>query len=94
MAAADAERAGLVRRVVPDGELESAVESMLARITRHSAAALREVKQMMRGGAADADGASLAAAGNRYVHSLMKTADAVEGLNAFVGKRVPVWSRR
>jgi len=92
--AAEAERAGLVRRVVKDADLESAVESALARITRHSAASLREVKQMMRAGSHDASAAALAAAGYQYVHSLMKTEDAVEGLRAFVDKRAAIWSHR
>jgi cyclohexa-1,5-dienecarbonyl-CoA hydratase len=92
--AAEAERAGLVRRVVPDGELEAQATALAARLTRHSAAALREVKQMMRAGRDDLDAAAITAAGHRYVHSLMKTEDAVTGLRAFVEKRAPVWSHR
>lgn len=92
--AADAERAGLVRRVVPDAELDAHVESFLARITRHSAAAVREVKQMMRAGRHDPHGTAMTVASDRYVHSLMKTDDAVEGLHAFMEKRPPVWSHR
>jgi cyclohexa-1,5-dienecarbonyl-CoA hydratase len=94
MSAAEAERAGLVRRVVPDVELETCTDALLARLTRHSAAALREIKQMMRAGDPDSDGLALASAGHRYVHSLMNTADAVEGLRAFVGKRAAVWRHR
>jgi cyclohexa-1,5-dienecarbonyl-CoA hydratase len=92
--AAEAERAGLVRRVVPDDELDACAMALAARMTRHSAAALREVKQMMRAGRHDPDGSAITVASHRYVHSLMRTGDAVEGLRAFVEKRAPVWSHR
>jgi cyclohexa-1,5-dienecarbonyl-CoA hydratase len=92
--AADARSAGLVRHVVADAELEARAEALAARITRHSAAALREVKQMVRAGHHDSDGGALTAAGERYLRSLMRTADAIEGLEAFVGKRPAVWRHR
>lgn len=94
LSAASAERAGLVHQVVPDAELEARADAFVARITRHSAAALREVKQMMRAGRHDPHGGAIAAASDQYVHSLMKTGDAVEGLRAFVEKRPAVWSHR
>jgi cyclohexa-1,5-dienecarbonyl-CoA hydratase len=89
--AAEAGRAGLVRVVVPDHELESAARALAARMTRHSAASLRVAKQMLRSSRAHAIGA-LQAAGDLYLQALMRTTDAVEGLQAFVEKRPPVWS--
>ena len=88
IAAPEALRLGIVRRVVPDGEVEEAAAALARRIARHSAAALRLAKRALRAGPDFADIAAL------YRDDLMTTADAVEGLRAFVEKRDPVWSHR
>jgi cyclohexa-1,5-dienecarbonyl-CoA hydratase len=89
--AAEAERWGLVARVVPDGDVEQEALADARRIARHSAAALRAAKAALRGGGAVARHAALRAAGQVYLHDLMETHDAVEGLRAFTDKRRPVW---
>ncbi len=90
--AADAERAGLVRRVVPDSELEEAALTAAARIARHSARILRLAKRAVRDGERQqSTGAALHHAGELYLHEVMTTRDALEGLLAFVEKREPVW---
>jgi cyclohexa-1,5-dienecarbonyl-CoA hydratase len=94
MPAADAAASGLVRTVVPDTDLESRTQALAARISRHSAAALRQAKRMLRARQSDADAWAMRAAGDLYINALMRTSDAVEGLTAFVGKRAPVWSHR
>ena len=94
MTARDAERAGLVARVVPDGEMEAATLELAGRIARHSAAALRLAKRALRGAAAEARAAALRRAGELYIDEVMKTADALEGLRSFVEKRRPAWSHR
>ena len=86
-----ARRAGLVSAVVPDDALDAAARALAARMTRHSAAVLRIAKQMLRVSRPQADRA-LRAAGDLYLHGLMQTADATEGLQAFLEKRPPVWS--
>ena len=89
-----AERAGIVRRVVPDDELERTALDLAERIARHSAAALRVTKRMVRR-TRDLDwSASFALVGALYCDELMATADAREGLRAFVEKRRPVWSHQ
>lgn len=93
VSAAEAHRLGLVARVVPDAELEGATAALAARIARHSAAALRVAKRTIHGDE-DRTGAALRRAGTRYLRELMTTADAVEGLRAFVEKREPVWRDR
>lgn len=93
LTAREAERAGLVIRVVPDGELDEAAAAVAGRIGRHSGAALRLAKRALRDGV-DASAAALRRAGDLYVGELMATADAVEGLRAFVEKRQPAWSDR
>ncbi|UCC73628.1 MAG: enoyl-CoA hydratase/isomerase family protein [Gemmatimonadota bacterium] len=92
LSAEDALRAGLVTRVVPDAELEQASLELAGRMARHSAAALRLAKRMLRGGRQDARAAALSRAGAIYCDELMKTKDALEGLNAFLEKRQPTWS--
>ncbi len=88
-----AERAGLVRRVVADADLRDEAGALAARIARHSAAALRLAKRALRHGQ-ETPGEALAAAGALYVNDLMATADAREGLAAFVDKRPPTWVHR
>jgi enoyl-CoA hydratase/carnithine racemase len=90
--AEEAQRAGLIRRVVPDAELESAALELAGTMTRHSGAALRIAKRMLRGGRQAARAAALSRAGDMYVDALMDTKDAVEGLQAFLEKRRPTWN--
>jgi cyclohexa-1,5-dienecarbonyl-CoA hydratase len=91
ISAVEAERWGLVARVVPDGDVEQEALAEARRIARHSAAALRAAKAALRGCGALARHAALRAAGQVYLHDLMETHDAVEGLRAFTDKRRPVW---
>ncbi|HXV90597.1 MAG TPA: enoyl-CoA hydratase/isomerase family protein [Gemmatimonadales bacterium] len=86
--APEALRLGIVRRVVPDGEVEDAAAALARRIARHSAATLRLARRALRSPPAFREVAAL------YRDDLMATADAVEGLRAFVEKRDPVWSHR
>jgi len=90
--AEEAQRAGIVRRIVPDAELESAALELAGRMTRHSAAALRIAKRMLRGGREAVRADALSRAGEMYVDELMQTKDALEGLQAFLEKRRPTWS--
>jgi cyclohexa-1,5-dienecarbonyl-CoA hydratase len=92
LSAESALRAGIVTRVVPDAELEQASLELAGRMTRHSAAALRLAKRMLWGGRQDGRAAALSRAGAIYNDELMKTKDALEGLNAFLEKRQPTWS--
>lgn len=95
ISAAEAREAGLVARVVPDERVDEEALALAGRIARHSAAALRVAKRALRAPARErADADALAAAGRRYARDLMRTADATEGLTAFVEQRTPVWSHR
>lgn len=88
-----AARAGLVSRVVGDHRLEVEARRLAARIARHSGAALRRAKRALRA-AVEHPGRGMARATEIYTDDLMGTADAVEGLTAFVEKRKPEWSHR
>lgn len=91
--AAEARRIGLVRQVVPDAGLEEAALALAARITRHSAPAVRAAKAALRAGRSPRCGA-LQRAERIYMNDLMAAGDPVEGLRAFVEKRTPAWSHR
>ena len=93
LSAAEARREGIVRRVVPEPELDEAAVDMARKMTRHSAAALRIGKRMLAGDPGTVR-AALARAGALYVDELMETEDALEGLQAFLEKRRPEWRHR
>lgn len=88
-----AARAGLAARVVPGERLEEETGALARSIARHSGAALRQAKRAVREGSSD-PGPGLDRAATVYTHDLMRTADALEGLQAFVEKRTPNWSHR
>ena len=94
ISAREAERIGLVDRVVPPEELEAAVAGALAKFTDKSAVVLRMTKRAVREARGQGFEAALAVLENRYQNELMRTEDAGEGLRAFVEKRPPVWKHR
>ena len=92
-----AERAlacGLVQRVVPDERVEEEALAFARRCAGLSAAALRMTKRTLRAAAGLPRSEALHVAGAVYMDELMRTADAGEGLSAFVEKRAPVWRHR
>ncbi len=84
--------AGLVVQVVSDDTLDEAAFALASRLTRHSGPALRLTKKQLRAGVEAHRAAALRAVGAIYVDELMETADAVEGLKAFLDKRKPEWT--
>lgn len=94
MTAECALQAGLAGLVVDDDRLEEAARTLAQRMARHSGAALRLTKKALRAGLSAAREAALRESGRIYTEELMHTADAVEGLRAFVEKRTPEWTGR
>jgi cyclohexa-1,5-dienecarbonyl-CoA hydratase len=94
LSAADAERAGLVARRVPDERLDEEALALCRKIARHSAAALRVAKRALRAGEEPGRIAAFAAAERLYLQDLMATRDAREGLAAFLEKRSPTWTHQ
>ncbi len=92
--ARDAERLGLVDRVVPADELKDAVAAAVAEFTDKSAVVLRLTKRALRLGRDDVFESALGRLEALYLEELMATADAAEGLRAFVEKRPPIWKNR
>jgi enoyl-CoA hydratase/carnithine racemase len=82
-----------VARRVPDERVDEEALALCRRISRHSAVALRVAKRALRAGE-EAPRASFAAIERLYLHDLMATRDAVEGLTAFLEKRHPAWAHR
>jgi cyclohexa-1,5-dienecarbonyl-CoA hydratase len=94
LTAEEARAAGLVTRVVPDDEVETAALALAGRWARHSAAALRVAKRALREATSGPVADALDAAARIYVNDLMRTRDAGEGLEAFLARRPPVWEHR
>lgn len=89
-----ARAAGVVQHVVPDETVEDEALAIARRIARHSAAALRATKATLLDSATKPLAEALRAASDDYVTKLMKTEDALEGLNAFLEKRPAQWRHR
>lgn len=86
-----AHRLGLVNAVFPLAEFSASADAWLQRILKQSASSIRYAKRAFRLAAVEDFEARLAAVERLYLEDLMKTADANEGLEAFVSKRRPEW---
>jgi enoyl-CoA hydratase/carnithine racemase len=81
---------GLVNRVVPDGELDAAVDELLARATRGSRAGKAMGKQTIYA-QLDRPEADAYAIALEVMASASQLPGAREGMAAFLEKRKPVW---
>jgi cyclohexa-1,5-dienecarbonyl-CoA hydratase len=89
--APEAQLLGLVTRVVPDGELDDANYELLGNLTALSPEVLRLTRRTLWKTHAADFSKRLAAVEHIYLSKLMKTADAAEGVRAFLEKRSPIW---
>lgn len=83
---------GLVNRVFPRESFVADAQVFVQPYLQLSTAALRSARKAMRAAADQPFEGALQAAEKIYLHELMNTADAKEGLNAFLEKRKPVWT--
>lgn len=91
ISATEAQRLGLITRVVPDGEFPAATESLLAELRASSLSVLRLTRRTLwKLHAADFNH-HLAGVERIYLSQLIKSADAQEGIRAFLEKRAPFW---
>ncbi len=90
----DALRLGLVNYVVRPLELNTKLLEVLAKLRELSAAALELTKKALDQSRGKPFEAALKHVENIYLHELMKTRDALEGINAFQDKRKPVWQNK
>ena len=92
--AGEALRLRLVSEVVPDDRLDARVAERAARAASLSGVALRATRKAIRRGAIGPIDDALRAVEEQYLRDLMRSDDAVEGLDAFLEKRPPVWRHR
>ena len=92
--AGEAARLGLVNYVVPANQLEAKTQEVLSRFRNLSATALELTKRAIDLGRGRSLDSALKQVEDMYLHELMKTQDATEGINAFIEKRKPVWRDR
>lgn len=88
--AAEALRIGLVDQIADDPEA-AAVAYAGEHLLRHSASSLRHAVRAVRGEFLRGFFAHLDQLEHGYLHDLMATADAKEGIAAFLAKRPPQW---
>ncbi len=89
--AAEAVRLGLVTYLAADDDLQATLDRLLAQFRGMSAAALRMTKRAILYGS-DLGVTALPEIEDLYLRDLMDTADAQEGIQAFMEKRQPTWS--
>ncbi|WP_020140395.1 enoyl-CoA hydratase/isomerase family protein [Streptomyces sp. 351MFTsu5.1] len=93
LSAPDAERLGLVNRVVPDGELDKTAREWAARLAAGPTRALALTKQLVNA-SLDSDRGTAFAAEAAAQEINMTTADAKEGVASFVERRSPEYRGR
>ncbi len=92
----DADRAralGIVNQVVPDGQLDAAVDALAHRLAQGPTRAFGRMKRLLRGALSSPLDTQLAAEMGCFVEST-RTADFAEALAAFLSKRAPRFAGR
>ena len=94
VSAGEAALLGLVNHVVPAEQLKTKTDDLLAKLRELSGASLESTRRALDLGRGRSLDSALAEVENLYLHELMKTEDANEGVRAFMEKRKPVWRNR
>lgn len=89
--ATKAEQLGLVNKVLPADSFNEGVQEFLQKFVSMSPVVLALTKKAAKAGINKNFMEGLKSIDDIYLKELMKTEDAVEGLNAFMEKRKPVW---
>jgi cyclohexa-1,5-dienecarbonyl-CoA hydratase len=95
--AISAERArdlGLVNRLVPETQLQAAVNELVTKITAQSGAVLGMAKKAVLAGMGMSLRDSLRNSMNIFLNELYRLEDSQEGLRALLEKRQPQWKNR
>ncbi|HEV2378645.1 MAG TPA: enoyl-CoA hydratase/isomerase family protein [Terriglobia bacterium] len=90
----EAERLGLVNAVAPSAELETELVRLRRELLAQSPAVLALARKAARLGSRAGFESALREAERIYLDELLKTEDAVVGLQAFIEKREPEWKGR
>lgn len=91
ISAAEAQRIGLLTRVVPGNELDRAVSSLVDDLSTLSPSILALARRALWSSDGFDFERSLQSVEDFYLRELMKTHDANEGIRAFLEKRQPSW---
>jgi cyclohexa-1,5-dienecarbonyl-CoA hydratase len=91
ISAQEAVEMGLINKTVAKGDLSQETESFIKPYLSLSAEVIRIAKKTIKAGLMDEFEPSLEAIEDIYLNELMKTADAQEGLQAFLDKRKAEW---
>ena len=82
---------GLINKVVPEASLQEEVNGWIEKFKKLSGIVLKLTKEATFAGLNDDLDKGLKAIEEVYLNRLMKTHDAMEGLQAFLDKRKPTW---
>jgi cyclohexa-1,5-dienecarbonyl-CoA hydratase len=92
-----AERArdlGLVNRLVPEAQLQTAVNELIGKITAQSGAVLGMAKKAVIAGMGLSLREALRNSMSIFLNELYRLEDSQEGLRALIEKRKPEWKNR
>jgi cyclohexa-1,5-dienecarbonyl-CoA hydratase len=92
--AVEAGRLGLCNHIVPGAHLEPKLNEVLAKLRELSGTSLSYARQSLDLGRGRSIEQALSEQENIYLHELMKTQDANEGVKAFMEKRKANWRHR
>jgi len=91
--AREAERIGLVSKVVPQEQLMDTAKEMAHKLLRGAPLAIKGVKELTYGSLEWPPSVHRGETGQRF-RNLSQTEDCREGVRSFVEKRPPVWKGR
>lgn len=92
--AQEARELGLINEIVAPEELEEKARQFIQKFTGLSGVVLKHTRQAILAGIEDEQERILHNIEDLYLNKLMATEDAMEGLDAFLNKRKPVWKER
>jgi len=92
--ATQAEHLGMINKVVPQDRLNEEVDAYVDKLLTKSSAVLALTKRALREGTGRHFEQALDRSQELYFRELMRTEDMMEGMNAFLEKRPPVWKNR